>query len=111
MPKILISGSGKKAPPIKKIKKSKKKCHVCKHHGETSNIEEGCIIEILTINNENHGSLKPHMNVQVYGIKEGRWGLTTFLLVGGYWLGSNECTWRKVCSGCGKPIKVQELFN
>lgn len=108
--------NGKKAPPeiieIKKNDENKidEKCYVCKHNPETPIIEINDLIKIITVNNGNCGPLQEGDVVKIEDlIVEGVNIVAFWPRIANCWLKPSDCTWVKVCSGCGKDIVSEEL--
>lgn len=106
------SNNIKKAPPDPEKSSEKKECYVCKHHPENPNIEIGNLVKILTVNNGNCGLLKPGDIVRVEDVILRELSvIKLWLTCADCWVNSGDCTWVKVCSGCGEQIQDKELLT
>ena len=95
----------KDSPLIKQAVEESTIC-ICTRNHESPVIEKKCLVEILTINNRNCPSLKEHDIVQVEGFIRKEEEIIELMLAGYPLKIPDDCTVRKVCSCCGKPIDL-----
>lgn len=100
----MIDRINKKDPPPISIAEKNKICKICAQYPESPKIVKKDIVKILTIKNGSCPSLKLHDIAQVEYIVRVK-GKIVELMLAGYMLKiPGDCTVRKVCSSCGKPI-------